>query len=161
MGLTRLTRAPVVGQPTLKTRGRMFACVPSHKSAEPDSLVVMMAFEARDALIADDPETYYVKAHYLAYPCVLVRLARVHPDALRDLVIGAPRRPTPLEMGLPDRMSPRRRRCTRGPRMRKAAIDSRLGHAWQKLHSSRNELIGEDSDFGSNLQSPRRVRMPE
>jgi hypothetical protein len=79
------------GQPTLKVRGRMFVCIASNKSAEPDSLVVMMDFADRDALIAEDPETYYLKEHYVAYPCVLVRLRRVHPDALRDLVIGAHR----------------------------------------------------------------------
>jgi hypothetical protein len=27
--------------PSLKVRGRMFACMASHKSAEPDTLVVM------------------------------------------------------------------------------------------------------------------------
>jgi hypothetical protein len=27
-----------------------------------------------------------VKDHYLNYPCVLVRLARIHDDALRDLL---------------------------------------------------------------------------
>ena len=79
------------GQPALKVRGRMFACLASHKSAEPDTLVVMMDFPDRDALIEDDPDTYYLKEHYVGYPCVLVRLARVHPDALRDLVIGAHR----------------------------------------------------------------------
>jgi|SRR5687767_14621444 hypothetical protein len=79
------------GQPTLKVRGRMFACIASHKSAEPGTLVVMMDFPDRDALIDDDPDTYYLKDHYVAYPCVLVRLARVHPDALRDLVTGAHR----------------------------------------------------------------------
>lgn len=79
------------GQPTLQVRGKMFACIASHKSAEPDSLVVMMDFPDRDALIEDDPDTYYLKEHYLGYPCVLVRLSRVHPDALRDLVVGAHR----------------------------------------------------------------------
>jgi hypothetical protein len=79
------------GQPTLKVRGRMFVCIASHKSAEPDTLVVMMDFADRDALLEDDPATYYLKEHYVGYPCVLVRLARVHPDALRDLVIGAHR----------------------------------------------------------------------
>lgn len=79
------------GQPTLKVRGKMFVCVPSHRSAEPDSLVVMMDFADRDALVEDDPDTYYLKEHYLGYPCVLVRLSRVHPDALRDLVVGAHR----------------------------------------------------------------------
>ena len=79
------------GKPTLKVRGRMFVCMASHKSAEPDTLVVMMDFADRDALVEDDPNTYYLKEHYVGYPCVLVRLSRVHPDALRDLVIGAHR----------------------------------------------------------------------
>jgi hypothetical protein len=79
------------GQPTLKVRDRMFACIASHKSAEPNTLVVMMDFADRDALIEDDPGTYYLKEHYLNYPCVLVRLSRIHPDALRDLVTGAHR----------------------------------------------------------------------
>ena len=79
------------GQPTLKVRGKMFVCIASNKSAEPNTLVVMMDFADRDALIEDDPGTYYLKDHYLNYPCVLVRLSRVHPDALRDLVIGAHR----------------------------------------------------------------------
>ena len=79
------------GQPTLKVRGKMFVCIASHKSVEPDTLVVMMDFAARDALIEDDPDTYYLKEHYVGYPCVLVRLSRVHPDALRDLVAGAHR----------------------------------------------------------------------
>jgi hypothetical protein len=79
------------GQPTLKVRGTMFVCIASHKSAEPDTLVVMMDFADRDALIADDPGTYYLQEHYVGYPCVLVRLSRVHPDALRDLVVGAHR----------------------------------------------------------------------
>ena len=77
------------GQPTLKVHGKMFVCIASHKSAEPDTLVVMMDFPDRDALIEDDPGTYYLKEHYVGYPCVLVRLSRVRPDALRDLVVGA------------------------------------------------------------------------
>jgi hypothetical protein len=79
------------GQPALKVRGRMFVCMASHKSAEPGTLVVMMDFPDRDALIEDDPDTYYLKDHYLSYPCVLVRLSRVRADALRDLVAGAHR----------------------------------------------------------------------
>jgi hypothetical protein len=80
-----------MGQPTLKVRGKMFVCMASHKSAEPNTLVVMMDFGDRDALIEDDPGTYYLKEHYLNYPCVLVRLSRVRTDALRDLIAGAHR----------------------------------------------------------------------
>jgi hypothetical protein len=79
------------GQPALKVRGKMFVCIASHKSAEPNTLVVMMDFAERDALVDDDPDTYYLKEHYLNYPCVLVRLSRVRDDALRDLITGAHR----------------------------------------------------------------------
>lgn len=75
----------------MKVRGRMFVCLASHKSAEPRTLVVMMDVADRDALIEEDPDTYYLKDHYVGYPCVLVRLSRVHPDALRGLVVGAHR----------------------------------------------------------------------
>ena len=79
------------GQPTVKVRGRIFVCIASHKSAEPNTLVVMMDFADRDALVEDDPGTYYLREHYLNYPCVLVRLSRVRADALRDLITGAHR----------------------------------------------------------------------
>jgi hypothetical protein len=75
-----------MGQPALKVRGRMFVCIASHHSAEPGTLVVRMDIPDRDALIDEDPDTYYLKDHYVGYPCVLVRLSRVHPDALRGLV---------------------------------------------------------------------------
>jgi hypothetical protein len=78
------------GQPALKVHGKMFVCIASHKSAERNSLVVMMAFADRDALVEDDPATYYL-THYLNHPCVLVRLTRIRLDALRDLVVGAHR----------------------------------------------------------------------
>lgn len=77
------------GQPSLKVRGKMFVCMAAHKSAEPNTLVAMMDFASRDALVEDDPDTYYLKEHYLNYPCVLVRLSRVGADALRDLVTGS------------------------------------------------------------------------
>jgi hypothetical protein len=51
-----------------------------------DSLVVRADFEQRDALIAEDPGTYYITDHYSKYEWVLVRLSRVHPDAMRDLI---------------------------------------------------------------------------
>ena len=102
------------GQPSLKVRGRMFVCVASHKSAEPNTLVVMMDLAARDALVEDDPGTYYLKEHYVNHPCVLVRLSRVRADALRDLVTGAHRFMSSVTRTRPTRSSkasgPRRAR---------------------------------------------------
>jgi hypothetical protein len=79
------------GASALKVRGKMFACSAINKAAEPNSLVVRMDFADRDALIEEDPDTYYLKDHYVDYPCVLVRLNRVSHDALRDLLVGAHR----------------------------------------------------------------------
>ena len=75
------------GSPALKVGGKMFACIPSHSSAEPDSLAIRIDFDQRDELIAADPGTYYLTHHYVNYPVVLVRLSRVHADALRDLLL--------------------------------------------------------------------------
>jgi len=77
------------GTPALKLNGRMLACMASHRSAEPDTLVVRVDFDRRDFLLAEDPVTYYLTDHYVGYPSVLVRLGRVRQDALRDLLLVA------------------------------------------------------------------------
>jgi hypothetical protein len=74
------------GAPSWKVRGKLVACQAINKSAEPNSLAVMIPFEQRDELIAAQPDVYYLTDHYVSYPCVLVRLSRVHRDALRDLL---------------------------------------------------------------------------
>ena len=80
------------GSPALKINGRMYAAIAINKQAEPNSLAVYVAdFEQRDALLAEDPDTYYLKPHYEPYPVVLVRLACVTRDALEDLLRGAHR----------------------------------------------------------------------
>jgi hypothetical protein len=89
LALPDVEEGTIYGSPALKVRGKMFACLAIHKSADPDSLAIRIAFDQRNKLIAADPKTYYVTDHYVNYPCVLVRLARVHPDALRDLLLMA------------------------------------------------------------------------
>jgi len=75
------------GSPALKVRGRMFACMAVHRSAEPNTLVVRLDVERRDELVADAPRTYYLTPHYEPYPCVLARLGQLTDDALRDLLL--------------------------------------------------------------------------
>jgi hypothetical protein len=72
--------------PVLKVHGKLLAGVPANRSAEPDSLVVRMDFDDRAELLAADPDVYYVTDHYVGYTAVLVRLSRVTPDVLRDLL---------------------------------------------------------------------------
>lgn len=70
------------GTPAFKVAGKLFARL----REDGESLVVGTTFEEREDIMTGDPETYYITDHYLKYPWVLVRLSRVHPDALRDLL---------------------------------------------------------------------------
>src|SRR5688500_4342701 len=74
------------GPPVLKARGSFMAGLAMHRSAEPDTLVVRVTFEERACLMEDAPETYYVADYYRRHPVVLVRLARIDREALRDLL---------------------------------------------------------------------------
>lgn len=74
------------GTPALKKDGQMIACVATHKSAEPNTLVVRLDFLERDLRVANEPDVYYVKPHYANYPCVLTRLSQVSDAALADLL---------------------------------------------------------------------------
>ena len=77
------------GTPALKLRGKMIAVVTSHKSADPQTLAVRCDDTQRDLLIAEQPDTYYLKPHYEGSSVVLVRMPRVTPEAMRDLLSGA------------------------------------------------------------------------
>ena len=77
------------GSDALKVGGRLLACRAIHKSAEPNSIVVKVPIDQREELIAADPNVYYITEHYVNYPSVLVRLPRIHRDALRDLLAMA------------------------------------------------------------------------
>ena len=74
------------GSPVLKMRGCFMAGLATHESAEPGTLVVRADEDERQLLLEDAPETYYLTDYYEKYPLVLVRLAHIHTDALRDLL---------------------------------------------------------------------------
>ena len=74
------------GSPVLKARGCFMAGLATHESAEPDTLVVRVGLDERPYLLEDAPDAYYVTDYYRQYPLVLVRLAAVGGDALRDLL---------------------------------------------------------------------------
>lgn len=84
--LPGVEQSTMYGAPALKVHGALLACVPSHRSAEPGSLVVRVDFADRAALLAEAPDLYYITDHYLNYPAVLVRLGRTTPEILRDLL---------------------------------------------------------------------------
>lgn len=74
------------GSPVLKVGGVFMAGLAMHPSAEPDTLVVRAGLDDRKWLVEEAPETYYLTDYYRSYPLVLVRLSRIQPDALRDLL---------------------------------------------------------------------------
>lgn len=49
-------------------------------------------FPVREALMQEDPETFFITDHYLNYPSILVRLSTVRPERLRQILTHAWRR---------------------------------------------------------------------
>ena len=86
LALPNVEESTAFGAPALKVRGKLLACVPTHRSAEPGSLMVRVGFDDRAELLATAPDVYYVTDHYVGYTAVLVRLSYVTPDVLRDLL---------------------------------------------------------------------------
>ena len=86
------------GSPVLTLGGCFMASLATHCSVEPNTLVVRAAFDEREWLIEDAPETYYLTDYYRKYPLVLARLTRLDRDALRDL-LSMSRRLTSLKRG--------------------------------------------------------------
>jgi hypothetical protein len=86
LALPGVEEGTAYGMPALKLRGDLLACLPSHRSVEPDSLVVRVDFDDRDQLLAEAPDIYYLTDHYVGYNGVLVRMARVKSEVLKDLL---------------------------------------------------------------------------
>ena len=86
LGLPDVEESTTYGAPSFKIRGKLLTCPAIHRSAEPGSIAVRIDFDQRAELITAAPDTYYLTDHYVNYPVVLVRLSRIHADALRDLL---------------------------------------------------------------------------
>ena len=86
LSLSGVEESTIYRSPALKVRGKLLACIPIHRSAETDSVAVRIDFDRRAELMAAAPDVYYLTDHYVNYPVVLVRLSRIHLDALKDLL---------------------------------------------------------------------------
>jgi hypothetical protein len=82
------------GTPAFKVKGKLF--VRLHQDGE--SLVISVNFDERAEMMNADPEKFYITDHYLNYPWMLVRMSKVRPDQLRDLLIGSWRRAAPRNL---------------------------------------------------------------
>ena len=82
------------GTPAFKVKGKLFARF--HQDGE--ALVIRVDFDEREEMMSADPEKFYITDHYLNYPWMLVRLSKVRPDQLRDLLIASWRRAAPKQL---------------------------------------------------------------
>ena len=94
------------GTPAFKLKGKLFAR--QHQDGE--SLVISVDFDAREELMNTSPDKFYITDHYLNYAYVLVRMAKVDADELRDLLTGAWRRVGGQDQGGFNRVKERRTR---------------------------------------------------
>jgi hypothetical protein len=70
------------GTPAFRVRGKFLARL--HEDGE--TLVIKCDYPERDLRMAIDPNAFFITDHYRSYPMLLVRLATVEQDVLRDLV---------------------------------------------------------------------------
>jgi len=61
LALPGVEESTAYGSPALKVRGKLLACVPAHRSAEPGSLAVRVGFEDRAELLAAAPDVYLLR----------------------------------------------------------------------------------------------------
>jgi hypothetical protein len=74
------------GGRALKVDGEVFVVQARHRSAEPNSISVMVGFKRRDELIANNPRAFYLKPHYENYAVVLVRLDHIDRGLLSEVL---------------------------------------------------------------------------
>jgi hypothetical protein len=87
------------GFPALRVNKKFFARLRGEMADDVDELtgrpydevlVVLVAdLGEKEALLADDPDAFFTVAHYDGHPSVLVRLARIDPTVLRELLLDA------------------------------------------------------------------------
>ena len=71
---------------SFRVRGKLFACQAVNRSAERDSLVVKIGFEDRARLLAAEPDKFYMTAHYVSYPSILVRVPKMSRAGMRSVL---------------------------------------------------------------------------
>ncbi len=83
------------GMPSFKLAGKFFA-----RLRDDDTVLVvhMRSFDDRDHLLKNEPDAFFTTDHYRNYPTVLIRLARVSEQTLREVLADAWRRGAPRRL---------------------------------------------------------------
>lgn len=93
-------RGTVLAYPARNQRSR-----PERSSDDEEFVVVKVGWNERAALLREDPETFFVTAHYQGtpgrgIPSVIIRLTRVAPSQLRELLVAGWRLVAPRNLVL-------------------------------------------------------------
>lgn len=91
LALPDTTEIRYYGHPALAVHGEMFVVRAADRSADRNSVSVMVGLGRREQLIAADPNVYYLTPHYEHYPVVLARLNKIDRKALESLLQTAHR----------------------------------------------------------------------
>src|SRR5712671_2460228 len=73
------------GFPAFRTKKKMFLCF----RTDLDSIVVRTSFDQRDAMIEEDPATYYTTDHHSPHPWALARVKKLKAGVVADLLLMA------------------------------------------------------------------------
>jgi len=92
--LSEVERSTSYGTPALKVRKKLFARL----KEDGERIVVFVDFMEREALTQENPDVYVVTDHYRDYPMMLVDLAAVPDDELREILIESWRRQAPKKL---------------------------------------------------------------
>ncbi|HLK16587.1 MAG TPA: hypothetical protein VKT78_17405 [Fimbriimonadaceae bacterium] len=60
--------------------------------------VRVASLSAKELLLASDTERFFTEPHYNGFPAILVRLEKIEPDALEELILEAWRCMAPKEL---------------------------------------------------------------
>jgi len=90
LGLPGVAESTSYGTPALKVKGKLMVRL----REEGDVIVVKMPLDRRAEMIEGDPSTYFITDHYESHEWILVRLAKLSPAALPDLLRTAHREAT-------------------------------------------------------------------
>ena len=63
-----------------------------------ESVVFRVGFDERELLMQTKPEVFYITDHYLHYPAILIRLSKVHPRKMRQILEHAWRAVAPKRL---------------------------------------------------------------
>ena len=71
------------GRPSYMVKGKFF----TRLRAEDESVVLMdVSFDEREMLMEAEPGTFHLTPHDKDYPCVLARIADLHPGSFRNFL---------------------------------------------------------------------------